>query len=93
MSVQAIQSAAMVRVAPVAPAGHGPALVARPRDAGTSRGDGSGQDQVVVSDEARRLSALPGQDQGSGLQLDPRKLRELAGVPAPNQPVETHGND
>ncbi len=92
MSVQAIQSAAVERAAPAAPAGHLPALAARPHEATPVR-QGTGQDQVEVSDEARRLSALPGQEPGSGLQLDPRKLRELAGVPAPNQPAKRHDND
>jgi hypothetical protein len=46
--------------------------------------DGAAQDRVVVSDQARQLAAVAGKEQGSGLQLDFRKLRELA-FPTPSR--------
>ena len=76
--VERVQSPRLVRrssegVHPIAP--------------GTSRwnlGTGAAQDRVVVSDQARQLATVAGNEQGSGLQLDFRKLRELA-FPSPSR--------
>ncbi len=93
MSVQAIQSSSVERVPAVQP-GHGV-----PRGRAESHAAEVQQDQVQVSEEGRRLSATASStastvsgaakasESGQRLQLDPRKLRELAGIRAPSDPV------
>ena len=93
MSVQAIQSSSVERVPAVQP-GHGGA-----RGRAEGHAHEAPQDQVQVSEEGRRLSAAASTsastpagaatapESGQGLQLDPRKLRELAGIRAPSDPV------
>lgn len=48
------------------------------RSEGVLSADSAPADRVVVSDQAQRLSAAIGGEQGTGLQLDFKKLRELA---------------
>lgn len=52
--------------------------------------DTTGQDQVVVSDRARQLAADPTVEQDAHLQLDFKKLRELA---FPKTPPSTAPTD
>ena len=93
MSVQAIQTSNVERVPAVQP-GHG-----APRGRAEGHAPAAPHDQVQVSEEGRRLSAAASSsastlsgtatatESGQGLQLDPRKLRELAGIRAPSDPV------
>jgi hypothetical protein len=84
MSVQSVQLHGLEQAPPVRIAG--PAGSAPPRAADEQRGPVQPQDQVIVSEQARKLSAGAGSGTSAGsgadgeveLQLDFRKLRELA---------------
>lgn len=79
MSVNPVQSHG---AEPVAAQSRRPASAAGAADPRASSGAFAPQDAVVVSDQARQLAASS--QQGGGLQLDFRKLREMA---FPSQPA------
>ncbi len=90
MSVPSVQVYGLEQVPPVRSAGSAGAAPSRTGD--EQRGPVQPQDQVIVSEQARKLSAGGSGMQGSGadgeveLQLDFRKLRELASAGSPDSP-------
>jgi len=93
MSVQSVQVHGLEQAPPVRIAG--PADSAQSKTAGEQRGPAQMQDQVIVSEQARRLSAGEAGAKGSGadgeveLQLDFRKLRALADGSSPHSSLSS----
>ncbi len=95
MSVQSVQLHGLEQVPPVRIAG--PAGSAQSRMAEEQRGPSQPQDQVIVSEQARKLSAGTGSGQSTGsgadgeveLQLDFRKLRELAAASSSDEQTQS----
>jgi hypothetical protein len=90
MSVQSVQVHGLEQASPVRIAG--PAGSVQSRSPDEPRGPEQAQDQVTVSEQARKLSAGGTGAKGSGahgeveLKLDFRKLRELASAGSSNHP-------
>jgi hypothetical protein len=93
MSVQSVQVHGLEQATPVRVAGA--AGSAQSRSADAQGGPEQPQDQVIVSEQARRLSAGSASAKGSGangeyeLQLDFRKLRELSAAGSPHDQTQS----
>jgi hypothetical protein len=93
MSVQSVQVHGLEQAPPVRVAGA--AGTAQSRSAEEQGGPAQPQDQVIVSEQARSLSAAGASAKGSGangeyeLQLDFRKLRELSAASSSNDQTQS----